>query len=132
MKWIFILFIFSLAIPAEAEIYIDSTYTTISRFNESDWQNITKDHEYQQPKTFARNKTSTFSSPTWLKYATYTIAIILLAFLIYKLIVSLTTPSNKKVTAVNEYSEIPEEELSFENTDMDKTPTTDVRSVTVI
>jgi len=120
MKWIFILFIFSLPFFTKAEIYIDSSYTSINHFSESDWQNITKDHKYEQPKTFAQNKTSAFSSPEWLKYATYSIAVVLLVFLIYKLIVSLTAPSNKKVTTASEYSEIPEDELSFENTELEK------------
>ncbi len=101
------------------EILVDTTYTEVKHFNQSDWDNITKNHEYPKPGKMPGENGNTFSAPHWLKYFIYAAIIALLVFLIYTLILHLSSPSNKRVgdkTVV----EVIEDDIDYDFRDLEE------------
>jgi hypothetical protein len=97
MKWLFVVIIFFLPGLLHAQILIDTTFSEVKHFNESDWQNFSKNHEYGEAKSRIKKAQTNIHFPEWVKYIVYILVIGLLVFLIYKLIMLLYSPLNRKL-----------------------------------
>jgi hypothetical protein len=95
----FFICILFLIIPTTvlSEIIIDTNYREVKHFNQSDWNRITKNHQYPKGESKALRSNKIYQSPAWIKYVSYIVVISLLIFLIYRLLIYLSIPSTKKV-----------------------------------
>ncbi len=121
MKWIFILALLNIPQLLSAGIVVDTNYTTVKHFNEKDWQKFTEDHEYEAGKNISTGKRRPFDFPAWIRYFFYAVLTALLAFIIYKLAITFTSPANRKLNpaTVQHFAE-EEEHASFDYTDLEK------------